>query len=102
MISAPKVYSQLFEPANPNWSDEPNHNMLFVQAMQNHANDTLRVRGHVTLNDVYDLLGFRRSEEGQLVGWTKGPIDFNIKTNPKTIRLTFRVEGEILGAIKEA
>jgi hypothetical protein len=102
MISAPRTYTCLFDSKNPNWVDNQDQNELFIQSVQNRVNDVVQIRGHVTLNDVRDLLGFPRVTEGQLVGWTKYPIDFGIKINAKSIRLTFSVEGEILDAMKEA
>jgi hypothetical protein len=52
--------------------------------VQQFMNDLLRTRGHVTLNDVRDALGFDRVPEGQLVGWVKnsktgdGVVDFGL------------------------
>lgn len=57
--------------------------------VQNQMNDKLKARGHVFLNEVYDALGFDRSEAGRLVGWVwnkdntameagDGYIDFSI------------------------
>ena len=48
--------------------------------MQAQANDMLHARGHIFLNEVYDMLGIPRTEDGQLVGWIKGgnDVDFGI------------------------
>lgn len=78
-------YARYFDETNPNWCKSPEQNKYFLQAVQNHMNDLLRARGHVFLNEVYDELGFERSEAGQLVGWVydeanggDGYIDFHI------------------------
>ena len=38
-------------------------------SVQNVANDMLRARGHIYLNEVYDLIGIPRTPEGNIVGW---------------------------------
>lgn len=82
-------YARFFDEANPNWDKSPEQNMYFLKMVQNQMNDKLQARGHVFLNEVYDALGFERSEAGQFVGWIRnrdntameasdGYIDFNI------------------------
>lgn len=62
-------YARFFDEANTNWNKSPEQNMYFLKMVQNQMNDKLKARGHVFLNEVYDALGFERSEAGQLVGW---------------------------------
>ena len=38
--------------------------------MQARANDLLKAKGYLFLNDVYDMLGIPRTKAGQIVGWT--------------------------------
>lgn len=82
-------YARFFDEANPNWDKSPEQNMYFLKMVQNQMNDKLQARGHVFLNEVYDALGFDRSEAGQFVGWIRnrdntameasdGYIDFGI------------------------
>lgn len=93
---------------------EPDHeyNMMFLRSEQQYANDRLRVRGYLYLNEVYDRLGIDGSKMGQIVGWVYEPnnpdydnfVDFGVRevdtedvfgTRPQ-ILLDFNVQGNIL------
>lgn len=65
----PSIYAKFFDRFSSNWSKEPEYNLLFLKAQQNYANDILHARGHVLLNDVYDMLGIPRTQAGAIVGW---------------------------------
>jgi hypothetical protein len=57
------------------WSNDPNVNYFFLKCQQDWANDMLKARGHLFLNEVYDTLGIPRSEAGAVVGWIMGAGD---------------------------
>ena len=67
------VYARIFDESNTNWSRNPGSNLTFLRAQQQFANDKLRADGYLFLNDVYQMLGFPRSTEGQIVGWVFDP-----------------------------
>lgn len=115
-------YARFFDEANVNWDKSPEQNMYFIKMVQNQMNDKLKARGHVFLNEVYDALGFERSEAGQLVGWVwnkdntameagDGFIDFGIfdgndyakrafvNGDERSILLDFNVDGVIYDLI---
>lgn len=115
-------YARFFDEANTNWNKSPEQNMYFLKMVQNQMNDKLKVRGHVFLNEVYDALGFDRSEAGQLVGWVwnkdntameagDGYIDFGIfngndyakrafvNGDERSILLDFNIDGMIYDLI---
>jgi hypothetical protein len=83
---AATIYARFFDELSQYWSKEPEYNALFLRCQQNYANDLLNARGHVFLNEVYDMLGIPRSEAGQVVGWLRsdrttdgdGYIDFGV------------------------
>lgn len=82
-IAGRSIYAQFFDESNSNWHREPSYNQIFLSCQQNYANDLLRARGHVFLNDVYDMLGIKRTKEGAIVGWVLGGggddrIDFGV------------------------
>lgn len=110
-------YARLFSEGLDMWRPNPELNRIFLKAQQNYANDMLKVRGHVMLNDVYDMLGMERSSAGCVVGWVLGKggddyIDFGIfndATNPQvrdflelredSILLDFNVDGLVYDKI---
>jgi hypothetical protein len=67
--NAISVYARFFDEHSQNWSKTSEYNLMFLKSQQNYANDLLHARGHVFLNDVYDMLGIPRSKAGQIVGW---------------------------------
>lgn len=104
-------YARYFDRNSANWCKNPEYNMNFLRGQQNYANDMLRSRGHVFLNEVYDLLGIPRSKAGALVGWVYDParhgnnyIDFGLYDSrnadfingyESAILLDFNVDGLI-------
>lgn len=73
VVSDPSQYSpyaRFFDETCPNFEKDASFNLLFLKAKQNYANDLLRARGFLTLNEVYEMLGFKPTKEGMVVGWT--------------------------------
>ena len=114
----PNAYSQyarFFDEASTQWQKLPEYNQMFLKCQQNHANDLLHSRGHVFLNEIYDMIGVPRSKEGAVVGWVRGAgddfVDFGIFTNDnervrdfvngynRSILLDFNVDGVIYDLI---
>lgn len=106
------VYARLFDASSSSWSSEPTYNFERLRCSQNHANDLLRMRGHLFLNEVYDLLGLERSKAGAVVGWVWGNpdgdnyVDFGcfsdndsfydwVKRHDNSILVDFNVDGVI-------
>jgi hypothetical protein len=107
------IYAKCFDEGLPAWEKDPEYNRLFIQCQQNYANNLLQARGHVFLNEVYDMLGFDRTKAGAVVGWVIGKegdnyVDFGIYEafNAKFINgweravwLDFNVDGVIYDKI---
>lgn len=76
------IYARLFDESSSSWQRAPGYNQMFIRAQQAYANDLLNSRGHVFLNDVHDMLGLSRTQEGAVVGWVLGNgdgfIDFGV------------------------
>lgn len=59
---------------------DPEYNLMFLRRQQDYANEVLKSRGHLFLNEVYDMLGIPRTKTGQVVGWIydeKNPLGDN-------------------------
>ena len=99
---------------NPNWEKNGEYNLLFLKAQQRYANDLLRAKKRLFLNEVYDMLGFPRTKAGQVVGWVYDPdrncvgdnyVDFGIFASSDNysdfvydndaILLDFNVDGNV-------
>ncbi len=108
-------YARFFDEGSVQWSKTPEYNLTFLKCQQNYANDLLRSRGHIFLNEIYDLIGVPRSQAGAVVGWVKGEgddfVDFGIFDNEndrardfvngyeRSILLDFNVSGVIYDMI---
>jgi Family of unknown function (DUF6353) len=106
-------YAKMFDEFNPNWQKNAELNALFIQCQQNYTNNLLQARGHVFLNEVYDMLGIDRTQAGQVVGWVIGHdgdnyVDFGIfetynsdfvNGQERSIILDFNVDGVIYDKI---
>lgn len=63
-------YARLFDDrTSRSWSNEGSKNLLFLRCQQNYANDMLKSRGHLFLNEVYGFLGLDHTTAGAVVGW---------------------------------
>jgi len=98
------IYARFFDDLCSSWSRTPEFNHLFLRCQQNYANDLLRSRGHIFLNEVYDMVGIERSKAGAVVGWVISKdggdnyVDFGIfdGNNPRARDFVNGREGSIL------
>jgi hypothetical protein len=108
------MYARSFNESNDNWQPNAEENRTFLMLQRNEANRILHSRGHIFLNEVYDMLGMAHSRAGAVVGWMYGPnaegdeyIDFGLfeawqinQMDPE-IWLDFNVDGPIYNKIWE-
>lgn len=99
---------------NPHWDENNEYNLMFLKAQENYANDLLKAKKRLFLNEVYEMLGLPRTKAGQVVGWTYNPenpigdnyVDFGIYSDnlsysdfvngfDPAILLDFNVDGNI-------
>ena len=114
----PNVYSEyarFYDDGCLGWSKSSEDNLYFLKCQQNHANELLQAKGHLFLNEVYDMLGIPRTNAGQVVGWVYDKdnctgdnfVDFGIydlynerarafvNGHERTILLDFNVDGNV-------
>lgn len=109
-------YARFFDETCPTWDPCAEYNLATLKANQTYANNLLRAKGYLFLNDVYKIIGIPCSIAGQSVGWVYDPdndagdnyISFGIfedkyKANRRfvnglepVILLDFNVDGDLL------
>lgn len=125
----PSMYARMFEKqvfdteggytGSSQWSSVPDYVAMTLVHKNRWANEHLRAQGYLFLNDVYEELGFPRTQAGQVVGWTWngdgdnyvsfGPevdaiinktADFLVYREGASILCDFNVDGVILDHLK--
>lgn len=122
VIEDPTKYGEfavIFDEFCPGWTDDATYNKMFLVKQQNYANEILKAKGHLFLNEVHDMLGIPRTKAGQIVGWVYDEetpvgdnfVDFGIFDTEKervrafingyekSIILDFNCDGNILDLI---
>lgn len=114
-------YTFCFDESATGWIRDAESNKFFLMRQQDYANERLKARGYLFLNEVLDMLGIPRCRAGQTVGWIydeSNPIgdnyvDFgmlNINSEParafmngleQSIWLDFNVDGDILHCLRK-
>ena len=121
-INLPSEYAKVFDEFSSCWTKDADYNLTFLRRIQDQANDKLRLRGHLFLNEVYDMLDIPRTKAGAIVGWIYDPnrensdsyVDFGlydnlindeskrlfINGNERSVLLDFNVDGVIYDLLK--
>ena len=114
--NARSPYSIIWDCGNIGWTKDPEKNKFFLMQQMNFANDKLKAQGHLFLNEVYDMLGAKRTKAGAVVGWIyddsgDGYVDFGlfntedpgairfINGHERSVILDFNVQGPIYDLI---
>ena len=112
-------FARFFDESCYEWDKDPEYNLTYLRCMQQSANNLLQSKGHLFLNEVYDMLGIQRTKAGQVVGWIfddKNPVGDNyvdfgmydlnrsntrefVNGHESRILLDFNVDGDILNKI---
>ena len=121
-IKGHSEFAKFFDEQSSCWSKDADYNLMFLKRVQDQANDKLATRGHLFLNEVYDMLDIPRTRAGAIVGWiydknredSDGFVDFGlydnalndeakrlfINGNERSVLLDFNVDGVIYDLIK--
>lgn len=106
-------YSFCFDETSSCWVRDAERNKFFLSRQQDYANELLKSKGYLFMNEVLDMVGIPRCRAGQTVGWLyngdgDGYVDFGImdirhEANrnfvnglEKSVWLNFNVDGNIL------
>lgn len=115
-IAAMTPYTFCFDETSTAWVRDAEANKFFLARQQDYANEKLKAKGYMCLNEVLEMLGLRRTRAGQVVGWIYdennpigdnyidfGIMDIRCEANrnfmnglEKSIWLTFNVDGDIV------
>ena len=114
-------YNFIFdEKTSTAWQKMSDYNQSFLRAQENYADNLLKARGYLFLNEVLDSLGMKPTKEGQTIGWVcdednptgANYVDFGIHDvyregvndflsgKEKSILLSFNVDGYILDQLE--
>ena len=121
-VNLPSEYAKVFDEFSSCWTKDADYNLTFLRRIQDQANDKLRLRGHLFLNEVYDMLDIPRTAAGAVVGWiydknrenSDSYVDFGlydnlmndeskrlfINGNERSVLLDFNVDGVIYDLLK--
>lgn len=73
------TFDRLFDKNSMYWTHDSKYNLHYIQHQQNWANDVLKRKKYLYLNDVYILLGLPTTAIGQMYGWTNDSVvDFGL------------------------
>ena len=75
----PSEFAVIYDDGCTGWTKDPEDNKFFLIQQQRYANERLKRRGYLSLNEVYELLGFPSTKAGQVVGWLYDCKDPNYK-----------------------
>lgn len=113
-IEEPSEYARFFDEYSKEWQKDPEYNLMFLRSQERYANDMLKAKGYLFLNQVYESLGLEPTKAGQIIGWVYDPndstcqnhVDFGIydyserkrafvNGHERSILLDFNVDGNI-------
>lgn len=62
-------YSKFFDEYSNQWTKDSEYNFMFLKQTQNWANEVLKSRKYIFLNEIYEALGIPQTRAGSQVGW---------------------------------
>lgn len=109
-------FAIIFDETCKGWTRNAESNKFFLLQVQNWANEQLKRKGFLFLNDVYEMIGTMKTEAGFVVGWLydknsdkyDNQVDFFlfdihdkqkrrfINGHEKSVIVDFNVDGNIL------
>ena len=78
-VDDPSDYAKFYDAGCTGWTKDPEANKIFLIQQQRYANERLKKRGVLSLNEVREMLGYSPIKAGQVVGWIYNCKDENYK-----------------------
>lgn len=113
-VKGDSPFCRYFDKTILTWKNDAESNRFFLGRQQDSANRILKAQGFITLNEVYDLIGFKKTSAGIVAGWIydednplgDNQVDFGMYTDDEETRrfinglepsvlLDFNVDGDI-------
>lgn len=63
------TFDRCFDESNPNWKKDPQYNFTFLTQIRQDLQNRLEADGYLFLNDVYEALGYPKTQAGFEYGW---------------------------------
>lgn len=76
-IGKADLYSVWFDEDCYQWDKDPVRGAAQLRSAEKTANDLFRAKGYLFYNEVREILGLPKTQEGQVVGWIDDPTDPN-------------------------
>ena len=76
-------YTKCFDEWCTGWNKDAEMNQVFLKRQQDYANEKLKAKGYLFLNEVYEMLGIPKTKLGHVVGWVydeenPNKVDFGV------------------------
>lgn len=69
------VYARCFDETCRGWEKDAEMNLYFLRQVEDWATRKLKKYGHLTLNEVYEKIGFKKTRAGAEVGWVYDEVN---------------------------
>lgn len=69
------TFDRCFDEGSREWRKDPQYNFDFIIRILRQMNDKLGAQGYLRLNDVYEALGFEKTQQGEEYGWIRKSRD---------------------------
>jgi len=89
-----------FGPDCRTWMKDPGYNQNMLDGQQRWANIQLQKKGHLFLNEVYDLLHIDHTREGNILGWVYKDLSEQGIDNDMFVDFGHHNDGEFIAGYK--
>lgn len=74
-------FSRIYDDGCRGWDKDPEYSKKFLLDTQRFCNEKLQTQGYLYLNDVYEMLGFKQTYAGHVVGWIYDPSNPDVDSH---------------------